>query len=94
VFVEDTVVKAVVVSEIVGRGRPITVTTAAAIPPVVPEKKTVSYFSYRILLFHSKEHVMYDSFHFLLNMFLSSDRHQITMVQTNFELVVHSLHTT
>jgi len=36
VLVEETVVKAVVVSEIVGRGRPITVTTAAAIPPVVP----------------------------------------------------------
>jgi hypothetical protein len=37
VFVEETVVNAVVVSEIVGKGRPMTVTTAAASPPVVPE---------------------------------------------------------
>lgn len=34
VLLEETVVKAVVVSDIVGKGRPITVTTAAAIPPV------------------------------------------------------------
>lgn len=34
VLFDETVVKAVVVSEIVGRGRPMTVTTAAAIPPV------------------------------------------------------------
>lgn len=36
VFVDDTVVKAVVVSEIVGRGLPMTATTAAAIPPLPP----------------------------------------------------------
>ena len=42
VLVEDTVVKAVVVSEIVGRGRPITVITAAAIPPVVPETRRIN----------------------------------------------------
>lgn len=34
VLFEETVVNAVVVSEIVGRGLPIIVTTAAAIPPV------------------------------------------------------------
>lgn len=34
---DDTVVKAVVVSEMVGRGRPMTVTTAAAIPPTKEE---------------------------------------------------------
>lgn len=34
VLFEETVVKAVVVSDIVGRGRPMTVTTAAAMPPV------------------------------------------------------------
>lgn len=34
VLLEETVVKAVVVSDMVGKGRPITVTTAAAIPPV------------------------------------------------------------
>lgn len=32
-LLEDTLVNAVVVSEMVGRGRPMTVTTAAAIPP-------------------------------------------------------------
>lgn len=35
---DDTVVNAVVVSEIVGRGRPMTVTTAAAIPPTKEKK--------------------------------------------------------
>lgn len=36
VFVDETVVKAVVVSDMVGRGRPITATTAAAMPPLPP----------------------------------------------------------
>lgn len=36
VFAEETFVKAVVVSLMVGRGRPMTATTAAAIPPEPP----------------------------------------------------------
>lgn len=42
VFADETLVKAVVVSLIVGRGRPMTATTAAAMPPEPPAAVAIS----------------------------------------------------